>query len=59
VNGGDAFSDQYVVFLVMKASEIDTNGSSNVRSKRNYHASGETDVIASQRQGEKKIKEGD
>jgi len=32
---GDASSDQYVMFLVMKASEIDTNGSSNVRAKRN------------------------
>lgn len=59
MNGGDASPDQYVVFLVMKAAGIDTNGSSNVRTERNYHANGETDVVASQKQGERKREEGD
>jgi len=54
VNGSYASRDQYVVFLVMKAAEIDTNGSSNVRAKRNYHANGETNVVASQRQAKRK-----
>lgn len=51
---GDASPDQYVVFLVMKAAGIDTNGSSNVRVERNYRAKRETNAVASHRQDKRK-----
>lgn len=50
MNDGDASPDQYVVFLVMKPAEIDTNGSSNVRTERNCRSGVETNAVASRRQ---------